>query len=242
MKTTDLSPAIVVGATSGIGRELARLLAAAGCRVGVTGRRAELLETLLAENPERYETATFDAAASDASQQLEGLWNRLGRVKLVVICAGTGAINPGMDEAPELHTAALNVAGFTRITGYVYKRLAAQGGGHLAAITSVMGLRGADLAPAYAASKAYQINYLEGLRKRSEKNGESVVVTDLRPGSVDTAMMQGEGHFWIATAEEAARCALRAIRRRKATQYITPRWRTIGILLRSLPRSLYNKL
>ncbi|WP_295936192.1 SDR family NAD(P)-dependent oxidoreductase [uncultured Alistipes sp.] len=242
MKTTDLRAAIVIGATSGIGRELARLLASQGRKVGVTGRRTELLETLRAENPELYEPAAFDAAADDAPGHLERLWEKLGKVGLVVICAGTGEINHRLEQAPELRTVALNVVGFTRIIDMVYNRFAAQGGGHLAAVSSVMGLRGADLAPAYAASKAYQINYLEGLRKRSVKNRANIVVTDLRPGSVDTAMMQGEGHFWIASPQDAARCALRAINKRKAIQYVTPRWRMIGILLRSLPRALYYKL
>lgn len=242
MKTTDLSPAIVIGATSGIGRELARLLATEGRRVGITGRRAELLDTLRSENPDAYETAAFDAAAEDAARNLEELWYRLGSVGFVAVCAGMGEMNPALDEVPELQTAALNVNGFTRLCTTAYLRFAARGGGHLAAITSIMGLRGDGIAPAYAASKAYQINYLEGLRKRSIKNRENIVVTDLRPGSVDTAMMKGEGHFWIASAEEAAQCALRAINKRKAVQYITPRWRIIGFLLRILPRTLYYKL
>ena len=69
------------------------------------------------------------------------------------------------------------------------------GGGHLVVITSVGGLRGGGAAPAYNASKAYQINYAEGLRQRVAKSGLPVTITDIRPGLVDTAMAKGEGLF-----------------------------------------------
>lgn len=234
--------AVVIGATSGIGRELARLLAADGYLVGVTGRRADLLGTLRAESPERYVTAAFDAAASDAAEHVGALIDRMDGVGLVVLCAGTGHLNPELDAEPELDTVALNVEAFTRLAGFVYNYFAGCGGGHLVAVTSVMGLRGSGPAPAYAASKAYQINYLEGLRQRACKRREPVAVTDVRPGSVDTAMMKGEGHFWIASPRRAAEVILRAVRRRRAVQYVTPRWRAVGLLLRAVPRALYEKM
>lgn len=67
-------------------------------------------------------------------------------------------------------------------------------------------------------------------------------IVDLRPGSVRTAMMKGEGHFWIASAEEAARCICKAIEARRAVQYVTPRWRIVGLLLRWIPERLYRRM
>ena len=61
------------------------------------------------------------------------------------------------------------------------------------------------MAPAYNASKAYQINYLEGLRQKATKIKNPIYVTDIRPGFVDTDMAKGEGQFWVATKEKAAR-------------------------------------
>ena len=70
----------------------------------------------------------------------------------------------------------------------LYHILEQQGHGHLVAITSAGGLRGEPMAPAYSATKAYQINYMEALRKKAFINGEHIIVTDIRPGLVDTAM------------------------------------------------------
>ncbi len=237
-----MKKAIVIGATSGIGRALARELVRNGYRAGITGRRAELLAEIAAGSPESFVTAVFDATAEDALPRLDDLISGLDGVDLFVFCAGTGDLNPDLDPATEERTNRLNVDAFTQLCGAVYKYMQAHGGGHIAAVTSVMGLRGSGLAPAYAASKAYQINYLEGLRQRSAKGGHGITVTDIRPGSVDTAMMKGEGHFWIATPERASLVIARAIARKKSVQYVTPRWAIVGRLLKMMPRAIYNRL
>lgn len=234
--------AIVIGATSGIGRALARRLAHEGYKVGITGRRAGELADLAAAEPESFVPAVFDVTAEDAVAGLQELISRLGGLDLFVFNAGTGDLNPTLDPRTEERTNRLNVEAFTRLCGEAYKQMQAYGGGHIAAVTSVMGLRGSGAAPSYAASKAYQINYLEGLRQRSAKGGHGITVTDIRPGSVDTAMMKGEGHFWIATPERASLVIARAIARKKSVQYVTPRWAIVGRLLKMMPRAIYNRL
>jgi short-subunit dehydrogenase len=234
--------AIIIGASSGIGRALAGELACEGYRVGITGRRAELLEAIAALAPDNFVAAAFDATAEDAVPSLEALIDRLGGVDLFVFCSGTGDLNPTLDPETEGRVNRLNVDAFTRLCGAAYNYMVGKGGGHLAAVTSVMGLRGSGAAPSYAASKAYQINYLEGLRQRSVKGGHGITVTDLRPGSVDTDMMKGEGHFWIVTPERAASTIMKALRRRRSVQYVSPRWVVIGRLLKWLPRTIYNKM
>ena len=234
--------AIIIGATSGIGQALARKLAAEGYRVGIAGRRGERLAEIAAGSPDDFVVKAFDATAEDAVAHLEKLIAEVGGMELFVLCSGTGDINPALDYGIEERTNRLNVEAFTRLCGTAYNHLHANGGGHLAAVTSVMGLRGSGAAPSYAASKAYQINYLEGLRQRSAKGGHGITVTDLRPGSVRTDMMKGEDHFWIATPERAAQVITKAIRRKKQVQYVTPRWALIGWLLKHLPRWIYNKM
>jgi short-subunit dehydrogenase len=213
-----------------------------GYRVGITGRRAELLGEIAALSPENFVASAFDATAADAAEKLEALTARLGGMDLFVFCSGTGEVNPTLDPATEEHTNRLNVDAFTRLCGAAYNHLQRAGGGHLAAVTSVMGLRGSGAAPSYAASKAYQINYLEGLRQRSTKGGHGITVTDLRPGSVDTDMMKGEGHFWIVPPRRAAAVIAKAINRRRSVQYVTPRWAIVGRLLKWLPRAIYNRM
>ena len=98
-------------------------------------------------------------------------------------------------------------------TSWCYRYFECRGGGCLAAVTSVRGLRGSRTAPSYAASKAYQINYLESLRQKACRQKLPIRVVDIRPGSVRTAMMKGEGHFWIASPQRAAQCICRAVRK-----------------------------
>ena len=235
--------AIVIGATSGIGRALAERLAAEGYRGGVTGRREALLEELAASRPGSFCYAAADimdpAAACAALERLAG---ELGGMDLCVVSAGTGDLNPGLDYALEEPAIRTNVVGWTAAVDWAYGRFEERGGGHLVVITSVGGLRGGGAAPAYNASKAYQINYAEGLRQRVAKSGLPVTITDIRPGLVDTAMAKGEGLFWVQPVAKTVRQILRAVERRRHVAVVTRRWRIAAWLLRHLPESLYLKM
>ena len=235
--------AIVIGATSGIGRALAERLAAEGYRVGVTGRREALLEELAASRPGSFCYAAADimdpAAACAALERLAG---ELGGMDLCVVSAGTGDLNPGLDYALEEPAIRTNVVGWTAAVDWAYGRFEERGGGHLVVITSVGGLRGGGAAPAYNASKAYQINYAEGLRQRVAKSGLPVTITDIRPGLVDTAMAKGEGLFWVQAVAKTFRQILPAVERRRHVAVVTRRWRIAAWLLRHLPESLYLKM
>ena len=235
--------AIVIGATSGIGRALAERLAAEGYRVGVTGRREALLEELAASRPGSFCYAAADimdpAAACAALERLAG---ELGGMDLCVVSAGTGDLNPGLDYALEEPAIRTNVVGWTAAVDWAYGRFEERGGGHLVVISSVGGLRGSGAAPAYNASKAYQINYAEGLRQRVAKSGLPVTITDIRPGLVDTAMAKGEGLFWVQPVAKTVRQILPAVERRRHVAVVTRRWRIAAWLLRHLPESLYLKM
>lgn len=113
--------AIVIGATSGIGRALAERLAAQGYRVGVTGRREALLEELAATNPGSFCYAAADIADPAASRAaLERLASSLGGLDLCVVSAGTGDLNPGLDYALEEPTLRTNVVGWTAAVDWAY--------------------------------------------------------------------------------------------------------------------------
>ena len=235
--------AIVIGATSGIGRALAERLAAEGYRVGVTGRREALLEELAASRP-----GSFCYAAADimdpavACAALERLAGELGGMDLCVVSAGTGDLNPSLDFALEETAILTNVLGWTAVADWAYNRFERQGGGHLVIVSSVGGLRGGGAAPAYNASKAYQINYAEGLRQRAAKSRLPLYVTDVRPGFVDTAMAKGDGLFWVMPVEKAVRQIVRAVCRRRRVAVVTRRWRIAAWLLRHMPDGIYLKM
>ncbi len=93
-------------------------------------------------------------------------------------------------------------------------------------------MTGSDVAPAYNASKAYQINYLSGLRKKMKKLGLPIFITDIRPGFVDPDMAKGDGKFWVASVDKAASQIIIAIKARRKLVYITKRWRLIGFVFR----------
>lgn len=174
--------------------------------------------------------------------QLNMIVQRLGCVDLIIISAGTGDLNPELDFAVEKTTIDTNVLGFTLICDWAMAYFENQGHGQLAAITSLAGLRGSGAAPAYNATKAYQINYLEAMRQRAAKSQASITVTDIRPGFVDTAMAKGEGLFWVSPVEKAARQIILAIERRRKVVYVTRRWAVVAWVLKLLPRFLYDRM
>jgi len=124
----------------------------------------------------------------------------------------------------------------------LYNLFEQQGHGHLVAITSAGGLRGEPMAPAYSATKAYQINYMEALRKKAYKAGGKITVTDVRPGLVDTAMAKGEGLFWVMPVEKVARQIYTAIRNKNSKIYVTKRWHLLAAINKKLPFKLYKRM
>jgi short-subunit dehydrogenase len=235
--------AIIVGASSGIGKELAQILVRDGYRVGITGRRLDLLEELNAQNPESYSISSFDIRETESSVvKLEQLTAELGGLDLLIISSGTGDINPNLDFQIETKTIDTNVTGFTCVADWTFNYFLKQGHGHLVAISSIAGIRGSAEAPAYNASKAYQINYLEGLRQKAAKAKRPIYITDIRPGLVDTAMAKGEGLFWVMPVEKATRQIYKAITKKKRVATVTRRWRIIALLLRLLPRYIYDRI
>ncbi len=233
---------IIVGATSGIGKGLAKLFAQNYYKVGITGRREQLLQELKSEKPEAYFSKAFDVTDTNLVEgKLEELVSELGGCDLLVISSGTGDVNHELEYALERKAIDTNVAGFTCVADWAFNYFAKQKHGHLTAITSVGGLRGSKDGPAYSASKAYQINYLEGLRQKAAKLDSELIVTDIRPGLVDTAMAKGEGLFWVMPVEKTVKQIYQAIQKKKKIAYVTKRWGFIAAILKRIPSVLYEK-
>jgi len=238
-----MKKAIIIGATSGIGNGLAKLLADNNYRVGITGRRTELLNKLKNENPNSYYIKSFDIADTKISvEKLEELTTELGGLDLLIISSGTGDLNEKLDFEIENRTIDTNVKGFTCIANWTFNYFQKQKFGHLVTISSVGGLRGSRHAPAYSATKAYQINYLEGLRQKATKLKEPIFVTDIRPGLVDTEMAKGEGLFWVMPVDKTVNQIYRAIIGRKKIAYVTKRWRLVATILKRIPTPIYDKM
>jgi short-subunit dehydrogenase len=170
------------------------------------------------------------------------LVDQLGGLNLFIISAGIGDENKLLDFSIENNVIKTNVQGFTCVSNWAMNYFKKQGHGHLVNISSIAGLIGNGEAPSYNATKAFQINYLEGLRLNADKLGVDIHVTDVRPGFVDTDMAKGDGLFWLAPVEKAAQQIFNAIQRKKKIVYITKRWRMIGFLLKIMPYSMLRKM
>jgi len=233
----SLKKAIIIGASSGIGRELALLLAAEGYSVGITGRRLELLTELSSKNPDVFISKHMDITHFESTiSTLAALVQELGGLDLLILSSGTGEINRELNFDIEQATCQTNVMGFTNIADWTMSYFIAQQSGHLVVISSIAGLRGNKDAPAYNASKAYQINYTEAMRQKVCSLKLPITITDIRPGFVDTDMAKGDGKFWVATVEKAGKQIIKSIKAKRKVAYVTKRWRLIAIAFQFMNR------
>lgn len=228
-----MKKAIVIGSSTGIGCELAKLLGGSGYAVGLAGRRMELMHRLRAEIPTPTYLRAIDLSQpAEARQALAALIAEMDGVDLIVINAGVGHPDPDWEE--QLRLLRVNVIGFAAAAELAVDYFIGRGSGHLVGVSSVQAVRG--LTTAYSASKAFASTYLEAQRLRAAWLGSNVCVTEVRPGFVQSAMTAGQaGLFWMVSAEEAARQIHVAIEDRKRIAYIPKRWRIVAGLLRLVP-------
>ena len=230
--------AIVVGASSGIGMEVARLLLQQGWTVGVAARRVELLQTI-----GQVEVTQIDVTAEDAAERLRSLITRLGGMDLFFYASGIGKQNRELKEDIELATMQTNGVGFTRMIGEAYRYFATQGEGHIAAITSIAGTKGLGPAPAYSATKAMQNVYLQALEQQAHARGLKIHFTDIRPGFVDTALLAGNFHYpMMLKPKKVAQEIVSAINSKQHICVVDWRYRLLTALWRRIPRCLWRNM
>jgi len=235
--------AIIIGASSGIGREVARLLLADGWTLGVAARREELLQELKASAPECVEVMALDVTTADAGERLLTLVHQIGGMDLYFHASGIGKQNRTLETDIELRTMDTNAVGFTRMIDTAYRYFAEKGEGHIAAITSIAGTKGLGPAPAYSATKALQATYLQALEQQAHSRGLKIRFTDIRPGFVDTALLNDSFPYPMLMRPEAvARDIVRSIYRHRHVRVIDYRYRLLTFLWRLIPRSLWRRL
>lgn len=238
-----MKKAIIVGASSGIGRYLAKILAGKGYAVGLVARRGDALRNIQGElQSTTYIKAIDIRNRGDTLKGLTGLITEMGGVDLVIISSGIGFINPELDLDKELETVVTNVQGFVTVANVAFRHFIRQGAGHLVGISSIAAIRGGAEAPAYNSSKAFISNYLQGLRQKAAKSKVTITVTDIQPGFVDTDMAKGEGIFWMAPVQKAAAQIYRAIERKRSHAFVTKRWRLVAWMLKIMPDFLYHRI
>ena len=264
--------AIVMGATSGIGMEVACLLAQRGWQVGIAGRRIERLEEvkrntnlLISESSKasKGEIACYqqiDVTSPEAPSLLLKLIEKLGGMDLYFHSSGIGWQNNSLDIGKEMKTVETNGLGFVRMVDTAFNWFAQQNQGQepgqgqrqgkdrscetyrIACITSIAGTKGLGAAPAYSATKRFQNHYLECLTQQAHMRHLPIAITDIRPGFVKTDLIAGSNYPLQLTPQEVAQQIVRAIERGKSVKTIDWKYSILVSLWRMIPRWIWTRL
>lgn len=238
-----MKKAIVIGASSGLGQEVARLFLKQGWSIGVAARRLEPLEQLRELSPDRVQTQAIDVTSDDATAALDELIDKVGGMDLLFYAAGVGKQNMELEPSIELGTVTTNGLGFTRMIGAAYRYMEAHGGGHIAAISSIAGTKGLGAAPSYSATKAFQATYLQAMEQQANMRKLNITFTDLRPGFVATPLLGDNPKYpMLLDTKKVAREMVKAVNRHRHVRVIDWRWRIITALWRRIPSVLWRRL
>jgi short-subunit dehydrogenase len=236
-----MKKAIVIGASSGIGRELSKVLANNGYEVGIAARRLEELQSLQNEITSKTWIKQIDLEQIDASiASIEELIKEMGGLNLFVINAGVNHFIHNIDWEKEKQILTLNVLGFSAMANIAMRIFLKEKKGHLVGISSISALRGIGMTSAYTGSKAFVSNYLQGIRQKCFPFRKTITVTDIKPGYVDTRLMTKDISHWVATPEKAAEQIYRAIKEKRSHAYVTRRWRLVGWAIKLAPQVFYD--
>jgi short-subunit dehydrogenase len=240
--------AAVFGATSAIAQATVRLLASAGAELVLVGRDPERLAAVAADALVRGARRAEPIAADlDDTSRLEeivaGAFERLGRVDLVLVAQGLLGDSRACDRDPALAARLLrtNFTAPALLLERVAARMASQGSGTIAALSSVAGDRGRQSNYVYGAAKGGLAVYLAGLRNRLFPSG--VHVLTVKPGFVDSPMTAGlPKNRLFAPPSAVAVAILRAVRRRSDVVYVPGFWRVLLWILRQVPEPIFKRM
>ena len=240
---------VIIGATRGMGRAVARQLVERGDDVFLLGRSADDLQRSAADLMARREqarvgTATCNLAdASGFPAALDAAEHALGRIEAVVVTAGLFGTQDALEADLDRAKAVLDVnfTGTVLFCEHARKRLLAGGGGNLCVLSSVAGERGRKPVVLYGASKAGLSYYLEGLDHKYRAEG--LITTCVKPGFVKTGMTAGlKPPPFAGEPESVARTIIKAMDAGKPVVYAPPIWAVVMLVIRSLPRLVMRKI
>lgn len=233
---------IIMGATSGIGLEVARLFHQQGHIIAIAGRRMDNLQrisTELANCP----YAQIDVTDTQAPTRLQELIEDLGGMDIYLHVSGIGKQNRQLDTDVELAIVETNALGFTRLVNHAWHYFRTQGSGHIAAVSSIAGTKGLGAAPSYSATKRYCNTYLEALAQLASMQGLNIHFTDIRPGFVNTELLSSSFNYpMMMQPVPVAHQIVKGILSRKRTVTIDWRFRLLVFFWRLIPSCLWVRL
>jgi short-subunit dehydrogenase len=240
--------ALIVGASSGIGEELAKKMVNKGYAVALIARRKDKLDALAAQLNQGYAHPIAKVYAHDVTQHAEvpalfhTITQEMPGLSVVIYNAG---IMPEVEEneynaEKDRQIVEVNLIGAMAWLNEAAQRFQHLQRGTLVGIGSVAGDRGRRKFPAYAASKAALETYLESLRNRLAVQGVKVIT--IKPGPVATPMTEGLKLPLIIKAEKAAHIIADAISQGREIAYVPGIWRPIMWIIRNIPSLLFRRL
>jgi short-subunit dehydrogenase len=236
-----MKKAIIIGASSGIGYELAIQLAAQDYQLGLMARRQERLEELSARLPGEHFVQITDLLDADkARSQLAALLEVMTDVDLIVVNSGVGASEKNLDWVVESEMIDVNVRGFTAMSMDAMNYFILRGSGHLVGVSSLAAHFSTGLALTYHGTKAYVSSYLNGLRSRAIHSKLPITITTVEPGFIDTPMLENRP-MGTVPVEKAVSQIVRAINLKKNRVFITRRWMIVAGLFYILPNWVIRK-
>ena len=237
--------AIVMGATSGIGHEVALILARRGWRIGVAGRREDILAKMSDEIDGVVAYEVIDVNTPEAVGGLHKLIDKLGGMDLYFHSSGIGYQNTALDAGKELTTIETNCLGMARLVGEAFRYFEQhpETDGQIAVISSISRTKGLRAAPAYSASKRFTSHYLESLCQLANiRNIRNIHITDIRPGFVKTPLIEGSNFPMQLDARKVAVSIVDGIERRKPVITINWLYRLLVFFWQMIPRSIWIKM
>ncbi len=235
--------AIVMGATSGIGMEVAKLLAERGWQVGIAGRRVDRLEAVKQSHEGIVCCQQIDVTSPDAPDRLRALIDQLGGMGLYFHSSGIGWQNNSLDMEKEMKTVETNGLGFVRMVDAAFNWFAERNAeGRIACITSIAGTKGLGAAPAYSSTKRFQSHYLECLTQQARMRHLHISITDIRPGFVKTDLIAGSNYPLQLDAKDVARSIVRAVEKGKSVKVIDWRYAILVFFWSLIPRWIWTRM
>lgn len=232
---------IIIGATSGLGLELAKMYLAQNCRVGVTGRREEEMRKLAAGYPGLVFWRKMDVREEGCVEIFQSLIDEMGGLDLVIYSAGVGNQNPYLVPEIEMEGVYTNVVGFVRIVVHAYNYFKEQNSGHIVDISSLAGIRPLRQSPAYSATKRCQMHYMSCLAQKANSDGLFLVFTTIVPGFIRTRMLNYKYPFTISL-EKGSRLIFNKIEKNRRYSTVPGRWRWIEVIWRLIPGRVWEKI
>ena len=238
-----MSKVIVMGATSGIGREIAMMYLQHGYTVGVAGRRYELLDSIKESFPSQVYKRVIDVTSSNAQEELQKLIDDMNGVDIYIHCSGYGRQNADLKSDINDNTVETNVLGFTRMVDYMFAYFEQhRPGGYIAVISSIAGTKGLGIAATYSASKRYQWTYIEALSQLAHMRNVDIHFTDIRPGFVATDFLADGNYPMLLDKSYVAQKIIKSIKKKRHIIIIDWKYQILCMFWKFIPSCIWRSL